>query len=866
MNSIGNTINRKKRAVSIIALLAMMLSFVGGVLPAGNVFAASNDSHRAATTGSGGDGLLTLNKISGESPPNWQELINGGVSNTSMDSNGGVSLFSNELDVARRQLEGVKFSVIGVDSNNSNVNETIYTDEFGNFSLSNLPYGKYKVTEVKAPLGYEKLTKSSLFVQVTKDRNHAHLNFQNKEIERDINYVKDWTEGSEKIRTEITTLYETSPMVFSGSTTTMVHDGLFDWNSVKYFHPNGSFVSGKMDEEFLTEKDKEYYVYEVLPQGEELQEALAEKGDVFLTMTNDQIYRDITVQKDFDGQKVDSVKVDLLRDGDVVETITLNENNNWTHTFEKLARYSDALLEGSIADRNGNAYEYTVVEKEMDNYKSTVTGNEIDGFVIKNDVKITGDMEKGFTVTNTKLDDEIARRIVKVNKFWEGKELDEVTVKLLANGEEYSKAKLTKENDFGYVFENLPVVKKAGDKKEIKYTVEEVDVKGYKSKVKGDMNKGFAIMNIEVDPKDPVVPADTKVSVSKKWDGEKLNSVRVELFADGDYIRSVRLNERNNWKHTFDNLPNVNNVKDNKAVKYTVKEVSVRGYESRVTGNMKDGFVITNKQIDTPVRDEKINIVVTKTWDGDQKDETTIDLQANGKVVDRVTFKKGGVMKHTFKYLPKYDENNKEIVYSVNEVNAWGYTVDISGNTVDGFVVKNTQDEVDCSDCDTTEKPSNSDKLNDPNDKANDSNDKDKTEIEKVLSFKEKYEKIDGCMSYEDVTKLLGGKVTMVPESEGRTTYRWDDNGDWITVSFEKDFAVEKSASIGEFKEVGVKLTCKAPVDANGGTDADKITALANVPDVKTFDGGVLPIVGVLITAIGAFFAISRKKRLTEEQ
>ncbi len=43
-------------------------------------------------------------------------------------------------------------------------------------------------------------------------------------------------------------------------------------------------------------------------------------------------------------------------------------------------------------------------------------------------------------------------------------------------------------------------------------------------------------------------------------------------------------------------------------ITYTVKEVAIEGYESKVEGNAKDGFVITNKNIaktEVPVSSEE---------------------------------------------------------------------------------------------------------------------------------------------------------------------------------------------------------------------------------------------------------------------
>ena len=55
------------------------------------------------------------------------------------------------------------------------------------------------------------------------------------------------------------------------------------------------------------------------------------------------------------------------------------------------------------------------------------------------------------------------------------------------------------------------------------------------------------------------------------------------------------MNEANSWKHTFKDLPVYND--NGKEIVYTVKEVAIEGYESKIEGNAKDGFVITNKEI-----------------------------------------------------------------------------------------------------------------------------------------------------------------------------------------------------------------------------------------------------------------------------
>ncbi len=93
-----------------------------------------------------------------------------------------------------------------------------------------------------------------------------------------------------------------------------------------------------------------------------------------------------------------------------------------------------------------------------------------------------------------------------------------------------------------------------------------------------------------------------EIPVEKIWaDGNDKHadtSVEVQLMADGEEYENgkVLLNKENNWKYTFKNLPKYRN--DGKTeIQYTVKEIEVSGYKSEISGNMEDGYTITN----TPV-------------------------------------------------------------------------------------------------------------------------------------------------------------------------------------------------------------------------------------------------------------------------
>ena len=75
---------------------------------------------------------------------------------------------------------------------------------------------------------------------------------------------------------------------------------------------------------------------------------------------------------DEDEVRPTSVTINLMNGENIVDTVILNDDNNWTYTF--------------IVDMksNGTTIEYTVSEEEVEFYEPIITGNMEDGYEIKN--------------------------------------------------------------------------------------------------------------------------------------------------------------------------------------------------------------------------------------------------------------------------------------------------------------------------------------------------------------------------------------------------------------------------------------------------------------------------------------------------
>lgn len=117
---------------------------------------------------------------------------------------------------------------------------------------------------------------------------------------------------------------------------------------------------------------------------------------------------------------------------------------------------------------------------------------------------------------------------------------------------------------------------------------------------------------------------NTSVAVSKKWVGgneaSRPESVTVQLLSNGVVIDTADLSAANNWAHSFEKLPTTDAEGD--PYQYNVEELTVPGYSSRITGDSRNGFVITNTKTSSggggggggSSRNDYTSLTVNKTW------------------------------------------------------------------------------------------------------------------------------------------------------------------------------------------------------------------------------------------------------------
>ena len=435
---------------------------------------------------------------------------------------------------------------------------------------------------------------------------------------------------------------------------------------------------------------------------------------------------------DGETKRPESISVQLLRNesvyGDIAE---LNTANEWKYTFADLPKYND----------NGELYKYTVQETPVQGYYcypvqegeqvtltnvpatsvsvrkiwidnnnhygtrpeqivfqlcQTVNGvtTEVEGktvtlegdgeewtgavsglpaltahgdaitysFIEKNiprgyAAEVSGD---GLTITNTAT----GKVSISVRKKWIGAAADSITVELLTDGVKTDEAILNAEKGWEYTFTDLDQFK---DGVEIDYTIREAYIDGYLSEIIEDQD-GYIIINTNQETVD--------VRVEKKWIGPKSGNVIVSLLADGAEQETAILNEDNQWKYVFEKLRKYDAQTGNQ-ITYTVKEAEIDAYESVVSGTAAEGFIITNKNLET------VDVSGSKVWDDnglahDNAAEIILTLQrTTGKsnvqreYVEAIPIWEND--RYTFKDLPKYDADGNEYEYIVSEQQVEGY-------------------------------------------------------------------------------------------------------------------------------------------------------------------------------------------------
>lgn len=378
-----------------------------------------------------------------------------------------------------------------------------------------------------------------------------------------------------------------------------------------------------------------------------------------------------------------SATINLLADSKIVDSIT-KTGKSWEHTFTNMPEYDT---------KTGNKIAYNVTEDPIEGYESKV------GF---NNNKTV------FNVHNIETEN------ITVKKVWVGTPGDSATVKLfrlyMSHNDQIGIITLNGTNNWTHTF---TVPTNFYGEYYRNYVIED-PIEGYTSERSWDRETGVTTFTntkigytpdpdpkpLPPEPKPPlpspnpnpnpnpnpiITPSIETVSipVMKNWVGKVVSGADMRLLANGTEIQKITLNEVNQWKHIFTDLPKYDKITGREIV-YTLLEVPVDGYNTVITGDSKNGFTVTNTIAD------KVSVGVTKQWVGKAKDSIIVNLFANGKKVESKVLNKESGWQHVFTNLPQY-KDGKKIKYTISEDALTGYDVLITGDVESGFMIQNTE-------------------------------------------------------------------------------------------------------------------------------------------------------------------------------
>lgn len=392
-----------------------------------------------------------------------------------------------------------------------------------------------------------------------------------------------------------------------------------------------------------------------------------------------------------DGIRPASVTLTLFANGvNTGKTVTLDgtvdqngEATPWVATFTN-----------AYVNKDGVPIAYSIVENEVSGYTYTVTGNA----------------QQGFTVTNTHAPTTTG---ISVNKVWDDKENQDgirptsITVELIADNVPTGKTlKLDASNNWSGSFTGLQKYQTGKEGTAISYTVKETNVPaGYSVSY-----SGTTITNTHV-------PAAIKLNVEKVWDdagnndGKRPDAVVVTLLENGRSTgETLTLNEENNWKGAWVNLPAKHN---GQAISYSVVE-SGHYMGQTYVDKAPAGYVVDHQyevlsngehlaKVVNSYKPEMTFVTVHKDWEDDDNragmrpDEITVNLYQSidgGKNWTFVTSAKLDAdtnWSHSFTNLSKFI-GGKQIAYKVEEAPVAGYTTTYSSMSSAGVVtITNTK-------------------------------------------------------------------------------------------------------------------------------------------------------------------------------
>ncbi|MBQ2040610.1 MAG: Cna B-type domain-containing protein [Lachnospiraceae bacterium] len=387
-----------------------------------------------------------------------------------------------------------------------------------------------------------------------------------------------------------------------------------------------------------------------------------------------------------DGHRPDELKVYLKADGEVVDEATLNDGNDWTHTWSKIPKYA-----------GGEEIVYTASEDTSGSWVSFYETTTEHGTGIT-------------TITNSRESDKTTYKVVKVwddNNNQDGIRPTSIQAQLYRDGVAFGNpVTLNAGNEWEHTWTGLEKNKKP------ETSGSESNDNNAAPTEPGRSTKAAPAEDKVVESAEPAetepaeteaAPADEAVETETTEDADEADAVEPEV------LEVVEVDETEAVDETDEAAPEQGDSEKREAPTravavqayvYTADEVEVPGGYSKTTESIKDtegnitGIKITNKHVP-----ETTTVTVEKLWD-DANDQDGIRKDVGAtvqlfKTVNGTTTEVGDPVDvaitddwtYSWGDLP-VNENGKQITYSVVETLPDGSKYTKSGDGKDMPAVK----------------------------------------------------------------------------------------------------------------------------------------------------------------------------------
>ena len=621
---------------------------------------------------------LTFVKIDDTSTAKWQTTSKEGDSTVKLKYIGNETIYNNSLfEIYKRNYTGntdmtnlyQTVSIIckvngtsGYLTNRAEISDEVATDENGTIidgvkdrdstpgSLSGIDLNlKYYYNYYNVKYGIND-TYVDFYVGEENGKIEDDIDFETVLVKSqtvDINGTKTWNDegNKDKTRPEKITIYLlANGKVINDKEISEADGWKYSFTGLAKYDVNGNEIKYTVDESEVEKYTKQINGYDIVNTY-----TPPETIDISGTKTwNDEGNKDKT--------RPEKITIYLLANGKQVDAKEISEKDGWKYSFTGLAKYDD----------NKQEIKYTVDESEVEKYTKQINGY---------DIVNTYTPPETIDISGTKTwNDEGNKDKTRPEK---------ITIYLLANGKQVDAKEISEKDGWKYSFTGL--AKYDDNKQEIKYTIDESEVEKYTKQI-----NGYDIVNTYT-PDNPPTPETVDISGTKTWNDEgnkdktRPEKITIYLLANGKQVDAKEISEKDGWKYRFTGLAKYDDNKQE--IKYTVDESEVEKYTKQVNGY----DIVNTYKPDNPPTPETIDISGVKTWndannkDGIRPKAIKVKLLANGKEKTSVITTEEQDWKYSFTKLPKYDDDGKEIKYTVDEENVRGYT-----KKIDGYDITNT--------------------------------------------------------------------------------------------------------------------------------------------------------------------------------